>query len=874
MTLSTALVTDDYEKLRGTAVTLPSYSGAMRASVLPISIVAAGTVSTTPSGFSFGSVAVTVTSGSLSDVRADMRVLFSKSNNMYAAYLDIYVRVAGAASPLKIGESSRSVAPGDHWWVLDDYPLFERLARDVGGTHLTDYEQTFRQVLPRITGLDSVYVRKGSTATISFSPTLAAGTSGGAAPTPLWDIVDGSFDVGNSGTAAITATFPAGWRWIHLTGTESSRALTRHILVIVEPEDGTSDTIANGFTGASLTNTLGQGISGTIGVFDGAGSLLPDTLIVLWYDDENYSGSAGSFRTGENIAFYGRLRRKTAVSQTDPLYSQFGDIQYQLSGIGSQYAALGGVGLAFVNDSTPTSWSLGHEINDLTPYRAAYVYITEYSSLANLCDVQFDAYDNTFETDDFGAQGGNALAMLEDIVKGVNASIEFAAGGKVFIGRQARYMNSRGSLATIAAWDNRDYIGELSVTVDPVRSTGRVKAGGGCYLPSSDYVSDHYSVAPGEAPDRGSGRTELNGQVLIAGQNTIDAQDELNKRAGHHLEASNPTDIINCTHPDGYAFLVPSRCDRYTWALTEADTSIEGLNYTTSIYWQLTSLTINHDNEAGARAVAATYERETDGESLGSRGKTVTPQPEANNGLPSYEDPSDIYVLPYEPIDGGIESYTLAKGTGNMALINEDGYLYRTEDWSTLADAGGPTWDRVSLGISDAPVEFIGDPQSPKYLGTGTEVNGWFITDGVDAIYYIEDVFGITPTVTLQKTLAGAVDAIPRNKTRSIECSFAFANKLVVVSYYGTLSSFNGVWYTYSTNGTTWSTETQITSHYSNENNPRPPVYVSNKTSGAALTGAFSATGSTSTAEARFYTLTSNFATATQITSPTNFEPE
>jgi hypothetical protein len=69
--------------------------------------------------------------------------------------------------------------------------------------------------------------------------TLDAGNSipmaeGATITTYAWDVEDGTITVGTSSSPSITATFPLGFRYVHLTVTDSNgKTHTTHVPVLV-----------------------------------------------------------------------------------------------------------------------------------------------------------------------------------------------------------------------------------------------------------------------------------------------------------------------------------------------------------------------------------------------------------------------------------------------------------------------------------------------------------------------------------------------------------------------------------------------------------------------------------------------------------------
>ena len=175
---------------------------------------------------------------------------------------------------------------------------------------------------------------------------------------------------------------------------------------------------------------------------------------------------------------------------------------------------------------------------------------------------------------------------------------------------------------------------------------------------------------------------------------------------------------------------------------------------------------------------------------------------------------------------GKTKPILLSPGTGTMAAINEDGYIYITRNFSAVS----PTWTRYAIGgITGYPLDFTPDPFSPRYLGTGTAVNGWLVSER--EIVHIGDIFGTSPTFTVQHTFSTAVGAY--DGQRVIDTERSVQNFVVCVSYYPA----SGVKAMVTTNGSTWSAETTL-----NTGHPysylSPGVAVSGKAANVAYSAA------------------------------------
>jgi hypothetical protein len=168
--------------------------------------------------------------------------------------------------------------------------------------------------------------------------------------------------------------------------------------------------------------------------------------------------------------------------------------------------------------------------------------------------------------------------------------------------------------------------------------------------------------------------------------------------------------------------------------------------------------------------------------------------------------PAPVIKPPRPPrsIRGRIKPGLISPGMATIAAPNDDGYVYVTRNFT----AQTPAWTRYAVsGMTGTLLDFVPDPFSPLYLGTGTEVNGWLVT--THQIGRLADIFGATPSYTVQHTFASTVSAY--DGQRVIETERSTQNFVVVVSYYPGAGTKAIV----TTDGASWGSETTLTSNTS-----------------------------------------------------------
>src|SRR5690606_25666675 len=102
----------------------------------------------------------------------------------------------------------------------------------------------------------------------------------------------------------------------------------------------------------------------------------------------------------------------------------------------------------------------------------------------------------------------------------------------------------------------------------------------------------------------------------------------------------------------------------------------------------------------------------------------------------------------------GVDPNNLFKGTQALFALSDDGYWYRCgptltgRGFDVTAAAGGPLWERGSLGASGT---FQMGALDPFSVGSGS-IDGYFCT--TTGVYKIEDCGGASPSVTLLQAFA------------------------------------------------------------------------------------------------------------------------
>lgn len=675
MSFNTALSGDNYIALRGAASVRPRFQGKVFVSLCPNTTLYSARVNQASFGGSFAQVTYDGGSGTLANVRPDATILFSRSNSPSAAYHVGRIRATPTSSIFYINQTSAAIADNDYIFVLDDYRLWDVLPRDVSGVIKLDYDLNFRQLRPIIYNLRDAYagLLSGSTLTLSLAPLALAATSGATISSWLWSVGDGTITVGSSSTQNITVTFPAGFRHIHLTVTDSGgRTTTRHIPVWAHSAAYPPHLLTYGEL--QVTKSLETGYDASLTAYAELAGVLDNTLLCAWGVD-SYNGTATTL-TGSNVLFLGRLRQSSdsyAVDERGPV----SESKLTIEGVLTQMGRIEQRTFEALNKASPTLWG---QVKDLTIWRLCWLLLSELSNFGSLHNLTFDSTANTFLVYGLQTQGGNIFAAVNDIADRINAALQANAVGAA-IARDARMVDDadRTAMTTVANWTMSDVIDVQAIDHDHVDTVGRVDGSGLSYNSTLGKDSAAFlSVAPGVTQDYGEGQAQLARQVLTANLSAINAQAELNRRTGHAFARAQNPDRISVTHPDGYHWLTPARNQWYTFTLDGSET-VRGIVLTTATRWLLESVTVTHNAQRGTKDVTAVYVRETSG----SPGReppltTVTEAPIQTPTFPPFPPFPPFQIapiwIPDTPTDYGIPAILLPtdaapRGDGNTVLL-------------------------------------------------------------------------------------------------------------------------------------------------------------------------------------------------------------
>lgn len=710
-TFNAPLTSPQYSKLRS----YPGFASQQNVSLFSNRVVFAAqlgqdlSITVSFAAFAYGSVSV----GAYTDVQIGQTFLMGTENDIQKATFRGRVRLAPDGATFYCNESSAKFAPGAYFWCIDTFEPWDRLSRPVGDppSQRVDYDQTYLPLAPSILGLQYIYVGDVSVATGKLRVTLAlTGVAMEAGQSiASWLIVPraGTYTLisGSLSSANAVIDFNPGETWFAVTVTDSAgTTLTRNSGVkahnAANPPDVSVDKI-------EVSGDIDRGWTARLPFFDGVDSVLPWTLGVVWRSYEMYGGVETTLGTLQNlIDFIGFFREDSPNLTTSAEYSILSETTFSMVDIANRMQSIEFQGIPTFNDST-SEWD---HITTLTPRRALWHALTRHSTVANLVDVGFDASltDDRYEFPVIPIEAGNLLKVLNDVAAQVNAALEFANDGRIYIPRDLRYLDAtaRAAAPVIAGMEaaQGDFIvvGGNRVYEDNI---GILDGNGGLYTPPST-VQVTQVRAPGTAQGLSQGRDNLSNQILEGPTDLNSSQTEIDQRAGDAYEIKNFTETVTIEFPGGWTFLIPSRAQWYTLVISAADfpdlVGVMRYDYDADIRWLLESVSFNHVNEQGTRRNTATLRRES---RIGDPAYTIlipvqpytppTPFPTVPTAFPalnpSLTPPGGITVPPPAPKPNPVTTTT--PKDGNLAITWTEDQAWITSNYISLAS---PIWFEIT----------------------------------------------------------------------------------------------------------------------------------------------------------------------------------
>lgn len=809
-------------------------------SYLPRTTVLECSINGTPAFSTTGSIQTItvdgVTSGAVANVREGQTIEILTSAGVFKGRARIATG-GGSGSTIQIAELSAgtiNITDNDLVKVYEEFRIWDRLVSATAALNKdsrTTYSDQGSNPPPvaNCGGLWAGFTDAGQTyATVTFDASVSfvidpdsAGTL-----TYLWNVGDGTITSGSTSTSAITVRFPEGFRHVTLTVTDSgnSKSTVRYVPVWVHSRVNTdSDYPKSVLVNSRSYTEEGWSFEFELPVGSEASlSNVPDGALVVLWEDHYYGSTNASY--GSNVSGRSHIRAVGYLDRDQITIDADNDtvVFTAISPLGV-LAATPALPQLTIQSGSPTKWQ---HIKGNSVYRTLWYLWYWHTTAFNYFDFRRPSSGDLSFTRLATTVVDNQLAQFRDIADSIGLIVTCDWLGRLIVDKNPMYEDSteRSARTTAYNFTNADY-----VRVEwerPHRWETKTVIGEG--ITDGSTASANVAVfarAPGTAPAAlGTGVETFDRQI-------VDNQAELNERTGLRFAEVNGLyngrivpKGLRLTLRGGYDVIDPALQEWVTLTLPAA-TNKRGVSFDSSTRWLVKGAEVTYDHEAGTKEVVYTLDHETTGPDAHKEVRKAA----AENGLPNFPDINlDFPGFDIPPLEVGDP---LILGTPIIAAWATDGYVYLTGTFNNPAASGGPTWTRTqlsTLGVSGTFQDFVVDAYSPKYLGTGTAVNGWLVTS--TNIYRITDVFG-TIAASSQHTFANTANLIHR----SIDSSFGFPGWVCVASSYSANGATAGTQWTYTTDGgANWTNVTVATGGTTNlPLSPAwPGLHVSSKVAG------------------------------------------
>lgn len=782
--------------------------------------------------------------GAFGDVLEDLTVIVYSGNTTTEKGRLRVASGAASSTVLQVSEFAKGVidlADNDRFDVVKEWRVWDRLVEAAAAlrkdSRLTYTDQGSNPGPVVASGGPIVGFISGSTLSANFygSNSYVVDPDSAGTVTHAWSFGDGT---PSSSTAANPAgvTFPAGFRWITHTVTDSgnSKSTTQRVPVWAHERTGANAPLSVQMESRSYQNGYWTARFRLPKESQSSVTTLPDGALIVYWEEEYYGTTQASYGLNvsdrSHIKFVGYLLRDTLTIDADRnevVFEAVGPL-----GILEQTPALPQL---ILSKTAPANWQ---QVKSLTVNRILW-YLLHWGATADVAHdfIWFSGTDLSYARiaiDNIDSIAG----QLRDVAASINVLLTCDRLGRLLLIRDPNYMNSsdRSARTTVYNLTTAD-VRNLDVTREHRGSYKFVRGEGIIAGSTTAALKPVFSNAPGNAPAPFAVGTETLSKQIVA------SQTELNNRTGWHFARVNALRNglfvprgARALFRGAYDWLEPAYLEWLTLTLAST-TNKRGVSYSTSTRWVAESMDVSYDPELGLKEVSAVISHETDG----AAGATYTP-PAANNvgsfSLPEFNFDFGTYT-PSFPVTG------LRQGLQTVAAFVSDNTLQITTDFETPEASGGPAWVETDLtALSGWPggtlCQFEVDAFSPKYLGTGSTVNGWIRT--TTHVMRITDIFG-TPALTGVVALRATASA---NKT-SMRFERGLQNWGIVTTWYDA----DGVWAARTITGTSW-TEIQVGAHYDTNfatlGSP-PGIFLNPHNAGEAYTSRYTATGTYPAAE-------------------------
>lgn len=696
---------------------------------------------------------VDTTSAEWLNVRAGMTVWVGSAAGLRDVGV-FRVRKTPIASTLYIAETSvgdpgmlalkdlSTFADDQYITIINDYNIWSVASRISGTTFFKDYDTAYTtqnattppcplNIGPHVAD----FIDTGtSVITVSMTATIS-GFLSETISTVLWDIDDGSYTSGSSSTAAITATFPAGYRVVTCDVTLSTSA-TLHAERAVWAHD-TSSNAPNKIRAVNGDRRNREGREMTLVLDDDSiDTTIPDGAMCIVWEVASWNGNDITSATKQFVGW----TSPRDVSQVP------GEVTNTVT-VKSAYLHMKNM-IAYsqqlVEASSPAHWQ--EAVAGLTHASFFAFYLLYWqTTLAHLFDVDFKDFSG-LPFNAWMVNAGNIPAQMEQVTGRLSAWVGQASDGEFFLRDDYDMMTSANQAGetAIMTMTGQD-ISSISISERQRPPVSRVEATAFSY--SSSTATALLSHAPGTKGGQGAVIETLD-NMLVASQSLLN-----DKAAQWFAKANNPYESITVVLERNYDFFEPVRGDILTLDLSGvSDWPETGLqSFTVNVLEVSKSYSENGTAQITLTVSAAV--------SVTAAGDTITIP--VSDSIPGYDETTNVFDIEFSPFDSAL----FLPGWEPFSIPTSEAVVFTLLSWADGGLAASkqlvtPAWTVLDTPDANYVIENAVIDLNSTYLdnpATGTlEVyrTDYNSTTEQTQLLYSADALATSPVFSTQQTLS------------------------------------------------------------------------------------------------------------------------
>lgn len=777
-------------------------------------------------------------SGILEDIKIGMTIRFGSVPGgddwgvarIVAAPTDTVFAISRSSQGRRIGEvdlhNDAYITVVDEYRVWTKTPYFAADGTIFKDTNIAISDNTSKP--PPVSncgpGVADYYSTVGGSMRVTFQSTSYATAAGATISSYLWDFADGDVLSGTvTDDGPIVVDFPIGFRWIHLTVTDSNgKSHTSHAPIFADDPDD-SQAIDHFEIAEHTIKQDGQSIS--FKIYDSLYEYPEGALVMLWEGDREDSADRTSMKF---IGWHYKDPTELTANRT----ANLSETRLDCLDIAGMMGLIPGYSQVLENTASPTDWTHFKEPN-LDLY--IHYLLHWHSTVLEMADFQWSGTGSTYA---FQVGGSDASNLLEQVQQRC----------QTFQPDKILTCNRRGQLRVLSDpfyLNSVDRTTTEQVSLHPfdyssVTYTGqgrpRIKRlhGGAIKTGFNETPVTLFSYSPGMTP--GQGTEEQEHTEGLAPSQTV-----LNEVTGHRyarLNASYDKFQVRLAYGDDRD-IEPADM---TWVRLELPSSISS-NKWASFNNRFLVTEISKSYEYNRTGSVITVDLTLELETVGFPGNIDTPLAAAS---------IDLGWSPIASASLGCPPFDIPAATTHILMMNESGIIYKTSNW----DNATPTWTANTTLLTDTSVvnltpnpfyTAIVNAYSPLYTSEGSTIEGYGVNS--KGIYKINDMGGTTPSLTLLYSFPQHTYVQFRtiNVGNCESAEGGYPKVIGIASAYRDIGHYpsgdwNGTSYIYSLDGgVTWSEEVFVTNKidvnlHGNEVKTRPALFISSKVDGKVIT--------------------------------------